>query len=409
MRRLCLALAALLLTAGPVRAERGDAGQWELGLYGGYGWLDDYGTLHPEDNGLFGARLGYFFGPMWSAEVSGQRLSTVSQFEPPAVSNVDLHLDGFRFNALLNFSPGAAVRPFLTAGLGYENLDADAFGESGDMGWNAGAGLRWFPSPSWNLRLEGRYVGINVGNEIDETQGNVEATLGIGFLFGGRGEEPVAAPPPNQMPSVTLASDRPDILPGETVGLRATATDPDGDPMTYEWSATAGRVTGTGATATLDFEGVTPPASSTVTVRVADSRGGSATASTTVRLNQPARPAEAVSCLAGGFPRNLSRLTNVDKACLDDVAQRLMSDPRARVVVVGHADAGETSAERLGEQRAEAVKTYLVAERRIDAARVTTRSAGATRPHGDGADAAARAGNRRAEVWFVPEGAAEPN
>ena len=27
--------------------------------------------------------------------------------------------------------------------------------------------------------------------------------------------------------------------------------------------------------------------------------------------------------MAGGFPRNLARLTNVDKACLDDVATRL--------------------------------------------------------------------------------------
>ena len=70
--------------------------------------------------------------------------------------------------------------------------------------------------------------------------------------------------------------ERTTILPGESVRVRATASDPDGDPLTYEWSATAGRITGTGATVTFDSTGMTPPASATVTVRVSDGRGGTA-------------------------------------------------------------------------------------------------------------------------------------
>jgi outer membrane protein OmpA-like peptidoglycan-associated protein len=202
---------------------------------------------------------------------------------------------------------------------------------------------------------------------------------------------------------VSCAAERAEILPGETVNLNATASDPESDPLTYEWSTTAGRVTGTSATATLDFTGATPPANATVTIRVTDNHGHTASSQCAVRLLAPVRPAEAVSCIAGGFPLNLSRITNVDKACLDDVAQRLGSDPRARVIVIGHADSHEKSSE-VGKRRAEAVRDYLV-ERSIDGSRITVRSAATA---DTGSDAAAQTGNRRVEVWFVPEGAAEP-
>ena len=207
---------------------------------------------------------------------------------------------------------------------------------------------------------------------------------------------------------MTCASDRPELLPGETVVVRATASDPDGDPLTYEWSTTSGHVTGTGPTATLDFAGVDPPANANVTVRVSDGHGHTVPASAPVALHAPARVAEAVSCLAGNFPKNLSRLNNVDKACLDDMAQRLQADPRARVVIIGHADSHERSAEAVGEQRAKAVRDYVVGERGVDASRVSVRSAAASKPLDTGMDAAAQSRNRRVEVWFVPEGAKEP-
>jgi outer membrane protein OmpA-like peptidoglycan-associated protein len=162
-------------------------------------------------------------------------------------------------------------------------------------------------------------------------------------------------------------------------------------------------VTGNDANATIDFTGATPPATATVTVRVSDDHGNTASSDCSVRLIAPARQAEAVSCIAGGFPRNLARLTNVDKACLDDVAQRLGSDPRARVIVIGHCDSHERPSAVAG-KRADAVKDYLVNERSIEGSRIETRSA----PADTGADATAQAGNRRVEVWFMPEGAAEP-
>ena len=415
MRSKILAMIAVLLVgAGPAFASGGSKGDVELGAYGGYGWLDNYGILHPKDGPLFGARLGYFFTPQWSLEVSAQRLTTKTDFDILGVSNEDMHLDALRLNGLYNFRPCEELRPFLTAGVGYERAHAENYGESCDFGWNAGAGIRWFPQPTWNIRAEGRYVRIDVGDNINETQQNVEAMLGVSWLFGGGGCKPTEAavvppPPQNQPPVVTCASDRPELLPGETTTLHATASDPEGDPLTYQWSTTAGRVTGTGASAAFDFTGVTPPSTATITVHVSDGHGNTASCDRSVALIEPARPAEAISCLAGGFPKNLSRLNNVDKACLDDMAQRLKADPRARVFVIGYADSHESSPDAISGQRAAAVKNYVVKERGIEDSRITSRSAGATKPLDTGTDAEAQARNRRVEVWFVPEGAKEPN
>jgi outer membrane protein OmpA-like peptidoglycan-associated protein/opacity protein-like surface antigen len=413
MRSKIVALVAMLLvTAAPAFAGGGEKGDWELGIYGGYGWPDDYGMFHPKNGPIYGARVGYFFTPEWSAEVSAQRLSTKTQFDLLGVSNVDMHLDAVRLNALYNFAAGKPFRPFLTVGGGYERTDVESFGRSCDFGFNAGGGVRWFMTPNWNLRGDGRYVRTNVGGVVDKAQQNIEATLGLGYVFGGSRAAPAAAvtpPPQNQPPTVSCASERSEILPGENVNIRATASDPDGDRLTYEWSTSAGRVTGTGPTAVLDFSGTTPPATANVTVRVSDGHGHVTSSTCDVALREPSRPAESISCLAGGFPRNLSRLTNVDKACLDDMAQRLTADPRARVVVIGHADSHESSPAQIAQQRADAVKAYVVKERGIEASRITTRSSAASKPLDTGTDLAAQARNRRVEVWFVPEGAKDPD
>ena len=107
--------------------------------------------------------------------------------------------------------------------------------------------------------------------------------------------------------------------------------------------------------------------------------------------------------MGGGFGRNLSRLSNVDKACLDDLAQRLKSDPGAGVTVVGHADSHERAATSIAQARAKAVQDYLT-HAGIETSRITVRTAAAD----TGADVDAQAHNRRVEVWFVPEGATIP-
>ena len=405
MRSTIVAFAAAALMA----ASPAFAGQVEIGAYLGYGWLDEYGPLNPRDGSLYGGRLGYFLGSRTSLELSAQKLSTETDFDDPLLPNVDANLKSYRLNLLYHLG-GGSVRPFITAGIGSEGIDvADDGGESSDFGWNVGGGLRFALSRKFNLRVDGRFVNAKASDFEDGSQGNGEANVGLSLLFGGGGEEveaaavePAPVPTPNQAPVVTCAADRAEVMPGESVNLVATASDPENGPLTYEWTAASGKVNGTGATVALDMTGVAAGASATVTVKVTDDHSNVATSECAVRVAAPAVQAEAVSCVAGGFPRNLPRVGNVDKACLDDVAQRLGTDPRARVVVIGHTDTGEKSS-TLGQQRADAVRDYLVRERGIDSSRITTRSVGSTKVLGGAA-----AGNRRVEVWFVPQGAKEP-
>ena len=262
------------------------------------------------------------------------------------------------------------------------------------------------PALSWNANFDDRGLGSSFKSYAGKQ-------LSIGYHPGTpcmKVYNPPPPPPPstNRNPTVACEAEKSQVLPGETVRCRATGSDPDGDPLTYSWSADQGRISGSGAEATFDSTGVGAPATVNVTVRASDGRGGTAESTCKIRVEGPARGPEAITCTSGGFPRNLSRLNNVDKACLDDVASRLKQDPRSRVVIVGHADKQERYPEVIGRKRAEAVKTYLVKERGVDEARVSVKSAGASKPLDTGTSAVSRAKNRRVEVVFVPEGATAP-
>jgi hypothetical protein len=270
-------------------------------------------------------------------------------------------------------------------------------------------GSGWFIRPSWSYAMgyDGRGRDVSFGKKSGRQ-------IQIGYHPGTpccEIETPPPPPPPpaNRPPTVTLDCVRETVMPGESTPCNATAADPDGDRLTYAWSSTAGRVTGTTPSVPLDTTGVACDTVITVTVTVNDGRGGTASATDTVRVVCADRPKpQPATCSAGGFPRNMARLNNVDKACLDDVASKLRQDPRSRVLIVGHADRSERNPEVIGRQRAEAAKRYLVTERGIDEARISTRSSGAAKPLDTGTAADARGRNRRIEVIFVPDGAAVP-
>ena len=63
------------------------------------------------------------------------------------------------------------------------------------------------------------------------------------------------------------------FAPGESATLRAEATDPDGDPLTFEWTATGGVLAETRAMATT-WRAETAAGLITFTVAGSDGRGG---------------------------------------------------------------------------------------------------------------------------------------
>jgi len=411
--------AALFLSAGPAfamdwssfRGGTGTKGDWEFGAFGGWSALDDYGGLRPESDVLFGARLGYFVSRHFSLEGSAQRTPSSTK-----TTSQDFNINSYRANAVMNLAVRNWFQPFLTGGGGYETTEAVSGNNpntrtvnTSNFAWNVGAGARMFITPAVNVRLEGRYNMLSV-DQLGGHEGNGEGMLGLSWLFGSRGEQmtPIGTVPESNMPPrITCVTDRSEVTAGQAVTITATASDPEGGPLTYDWSSNAGHVNGTGRSATVAFDGGTEPRTVTVTVRATDDHGNTSTSECDVRVVAAATPEE-VQCLAGGFPRNLSRLTNVDKACLDDIVSRLRNDPRAHVVVIGHADTHETSAQRIGDQRASSVRDYLVTAG-VDRTRITTRSMGSSNLLDTGTDAAAQGRNRRVVVWFVPEGAKEPH
>lgn len=203
---------------------------------------------------------------------------------------------------------------------------------------------------------------------------------------------------PNRPPVISCAPERNPIIAGERVAINSTASDPDGDPLTYSYSATGGQISGNGPTAQFDSSGLSA-GSYTVTCTADDGQGGRTNATTNVDVQQPAPPPQAAKVGDCGYTKpGAARFDNACKRVGDDVALRLKNEPNAKVVIVGYADKKEPRAAKLAQQRADGAKKYL-GEKGIDASRISTRVGEASTEKGS------EKANRRVDFIFVPEGA----
>jgi len=200
-------------------------------------------------------------------------------------------------------------------------------------------------------------------------------------------------------PSISCSPDPGTVPPGGRSTINSNASSPDNRRLTYSYSASAGSISGSDSSATLNT-GSAQPGPITVTCNVADDRNPPLTASstTTVMVEAPPppppptpAPAEASRLNQIEFKRNSPRVDNTAKAILDDVALRLQRDADAKAVLVGQADSSERGAKRLAAQRALNTKAYLVNEKGIDASRLETRT---------GSE-----GVQQTQIWLVPAGA----
>jgi OmpA-OmpF porin, OOP family len=229
MKRVLMVLAGcLVLAMAPALADGGQKGDVEIGLYTGYGFPDSYNQSNPKDDFLYGGRLGRFTSPHWSFELSFQRLQTQTDFDPAlALSNVDVNLDALRINLLYNFLEGRKLRPFATAGMGWEKISAPDE-NSKDVGYNLGGGLRWLFTDRFGLRFDLRFVTTDVGDKINERENNLESMLGVMWAFGkGGAPKQVADSDGDGIP------DKKDKCPGTPAGAKVDEkgcpTDADGD------------------------------------------------------------------------------------------------------------------------------------------------------------------------------------
>ena len=197
---------------------------------------------------------------------------------------------------------------------------------------------------------------------------------------------------PKHPPTITCSSSATTVRAGEPVTFTCTTQNPDNRPLSYDWTASGGKLTPNQTSATLDTTGA-PAGPINVATKVSDDRGLSASTSNTVNVEVPPPPPQAANINQIVFKAKSARVDNTAKAILDDVALRLQRDADAKAVIVGFWDPAteKRNGENLAAERAVNAKTYLATEKGIDPARVEVRTG--------------TAGGTRAEIWMVPAGA----
>ena len=178
-------------------------------------------------------------------------------------------------------------------------------------------------------------------------------------------------------PTISCTANPSTLMPGDTSTITSSGMSPQNRALTYSYVASAGQVTGNGASASLATSGAVPGSTITVTCNVVDDLGKTATATTAVNVTAPpAAPAPQPSDLCSvSFDRDRKRPDRVDnegKACLDDVALALQRQSDAKLVIVGNGDSSDKSDSAA--ERAYNVELYLTQEKGIDASRIELRT-----------------------------------
>jgi len=199
-------------------------------------------------------------------------------------------------------------------------------------------------------------------------------------------------------PVISCSADPATVLTGGTSSISSNASSPDGRRLIYSYSASAGDVSGTGSTATLNT-GSAQPGTITVTCNVADDRVPALTSSntTTVLVQAPPPPApapeikELESRLALHtiyFATARPTIEHPERGLLDsqaDILEKLAADfarylkyrPDAHLILSGHADprGGPEYNKGLTDRRVGRAKDFLV-EHGVPADHIDTKSFG---------------------------------
>ena len=265
-------------------------------------------------------------------------------------------------------------------------------------GFFAGGGV------SWNMPTLGRNGSFT--DEPSVVGDYYDMQFRIGFHPGVRVYAPPPPPPApqtpipaprNRPPTVRARCEPCTVEVGKTSTVTADAQDPDGDTLTYRWSAPAGRFANqadrqTVWTAPMQ-EGPVP-----ATVTVDDGKSGTASDSVTIQVIRPA-PVVELNFEDVYFDFDRSTLRPEALRLLDDAVTRLQANPTKNIIIEGHTCNIGTAEYNLalGDRRANSVREYLVS-RGVPASRLESRSYGEERPKFDNAREETRRLNRRAAL-----------
>jgi outer membrane protein OmpA-like peptidoglycan-associated protein len=198
-------------------------------------------------------------------------------------------------------------------------------------------------------------------------------------------------------PTIKCSANPGTIQPGETSTITASGVSPQNRSLTYTYLATAGTVSGNGASAVFNSTGA-PSGTAAVTCNVSDDKGQTATANTSVTILAPYKaPVESpeikkletrLALHSVFFPTNLPSPAKPDGGLIASQQETLSAlsgnfrkylefKPDARLILSGNADMRGSAAynKALSERRVARTKSFLV-EKGVPAASIETLSLG---------------------------------
>jgi peptidoglycan-associated lipoprotein len=265
--------------------------------------------------------------------------------------------------------------------------------------WQSGKGLFLGTAANWDLPVDSRddFGRSDGGLDKFSIQFRVGFHPGVGvYVPPPPPPTPAPAPPQNRPPTVKARCNPCTVEIGKSSTVTADGQDPDGDTLTYKWSAPTGKFANPAERETLwtapNQEGTVP-----VTVTVDDGKGGTATDTVNIQVMRPAVKEYVFEDVHFDFDRYTLR--EEATRILAEAVKALRENPTLRIEIEGHTCNIGTAEYNLalGERRANAVRDYL-ASNGITADRLRTVSYGEERPKHDNAREETRRLNRRAAL-----------
>ncbi len=439
----CLLSAGLLVPAAYAQRQ----GTVEFGLFARKNWFGQSYGLHQTAGG--GARLGFF-------AMRGLEIEADAAYTPTRLLGSEKHVSVLRLSGMLSYSIPTSEHTALIIGAGATH-DTYKFRELGAGQSYQSYGSETGPGGLIGLRLGlGKTLSIRLDGTLDYfsspdpllTYGVAKdwhygAQAGLSFLFGNGGagyKSGIAdADGDGVMDSADQCPNTPKGTKVNSSGCPMVAVNADSirmaaqadsmrmkmhaDSVAAQASADSARMAADAlarrlqaqkdsiaAAAQANADRIAALEDSLKSARNAGLRASLRDSLAAARMRDSLRilmsTPNAKLVLAGvNFSVNTSTLTQSSQFILDEVAKSLNANPDVRVEVSGHTDNTGPRAlnERLSQQRADAVKEYLVAHG-VAADRMETKGYAWDRPVATNKTVAGKAKNRRTELDRLNKG-----
>ncbi len=261
-------------------------------------------------------------------------------------------------------------------------------------GWGFSGGVRYTP----HVSSDDGYGGVF---KISYTSpcGKIKTDEDLGIADGGdlgaasADSQPEAV---NLPPDLKLTADSTIVEKGDFAKVRALASDPDGDLLTYTWNTDKGSIIGSGPEVVWVPDDCNQ-GSANITSKVSDGRGG--TSEDSIDIKAICKQAEIKEFPPVFFEFDKYSLDKTARKTIDDICNYMKENPDLKLKIEGHCCYIGTDEYNLalGQHRADAIQKYIIEACGISPSRIGTISYGESKPAYDNEEEETRKFNRRGE------------